>query len=253
VNNACPTCGAIYNVAAKDVGRKLKCKKCNSALKVTDAGLEMDSGTGSAAPVSDPKPAAAAAAAIEDEDEDEPVVKKKKKERYERGPGVNPLVAIGGLPTVLFGFGVFLVIVFTSFPIIGNAGSKRAGAYVDKLKMEQAQKIKNLIPKGKKPGDLTSDDLKKIEEDSKKINEDYEKRISEAAQDAENTKISNIRDEWLEMYGLMFGFLFVAFGCIGYLRTEQPLTLKIVAAVVLAIMMLIMFMKFGFGGCSMPR
>jgi predicted Zn finger-like uncharacterized protein len=256
VNTSCPTCGAVYNVAAKDIGRKLKCKKCSTALKVTDEGLEVDAGTGSSAPVSDPKPAPAPAAVADEEaDEDEAPRKKKGKDRDEkpayRGPRTNPIEAIGGIPTVLFGFGVFLVIVFTSFPIIGASGSKRATAYVDKLKLEQASKIKNLIPKNKKPGDLTSDDMKKIEDESKKINDDYEKQIIEAQLDAERTKISNIRDEWMEMYGLMFGFLFVAFGCIGYLRTEQPLTLRIVAAVVLGAMMLIMFSKFG-GGCASP-
>ena len=44
MNNNCPSCGALYNVASKDIGRRLKCKKCNSALTVTDAGLEMDDG-----------------------------------------------------------------------------------------------------------------------------------------------------------------------------------------------------------------
>src|SRR4051812_4468963 len=48
----------------------------------------------------------------------------------------NPLVAIGGIPTILFAFGVFLVIVFTSLPIIGGAGTRRANASVDKLKLE---------------------------------------------------------------------------------------------------------------------
>jgi len=38
----------------------------------------------------------------------------------------NPLVAIGGIPTVLFAFGVFLVIVFTSLPIIGGSGKSSA-------------------------------------------------------------------------------------------------------------------------------
>src|SRR6266545_1956358 len=239
MNTSCPTCGAVYNVAAKDIGRKLKCKKCSTALKVTEAGLEVDGGTGSAPPAESSKPSPVPAALADDEGDDEPVVKKKKG-KYERGSGVNP--------TVLFGFGVFLVIVFTALPIIGEAGTRRASAYVDKLKLEQATKIKNLTPKNKKPEDITSDERTKIEADAKKINEDYEKQITEAALDAERTKIANIRDVWMEQYGLMFGFLFLSFGCISYLRTEQPLVLKIVAAVVLGIMMIIMFGKFG--GCS---
>ena len=38
MNNACPSCGAVYAVTAKDIGRKIKCKKCSSALRVDDTG-----------------------------------------------------------------------------------------------------------------------------------------------------------------------------------------------------------------------
>src|SRR2546430_1428854 len=120
MNTACPTCGAIYNVAAKDIGRKLKCKKCNTALKVTEAGLEVDGGTGTAPPAESSKSSPVPAAVLEDEGDEEPVVKKKKG-KYERGPGVNPIAAVGGIPTILFAFGIFLVVVCTSLPRIGEA------------------------------------------------------------------------------------------------------------------------------------
>ena len=48
MNSACPTCGAVYAVTPKDVGRKLKCKKCHTALAVTDAGLVVDTPSASA-------------------------------------------------------------------------------------------------------------------------------------------------------------------------------------------------------------
>lgn len=253
MNNSCPSCGAIYNVAMKDVGRKIKCKKCSTSLRVTEKGLEEEDGRG---PSDEPKTAAIAEADDRDdrdEDDDRPA-KKSKREKAPRGPGVNPLAAlepIGGPSTIAFGFGVFLVIVFTALPIIGVAGTDRANAYVDKLKLEQQTKVKALIPKGKKLTELSADELKKYDDDTKKINDDYEKQIADAGLDAERTKIGNRRDVWMEMYGLMFGFIFVSFGCLGYLRTEQPLVLKIVAAVILGIMMIIMFGKFG--GCTGVR
>ena len=227
-------------MAAKDIGRKLKCKKCSTALTVTEAGLEVDGGTGS-------KTSPVPAMIDDDEGDDAPLVKKKGK--YERGLGGNPLAAVGGIPTVLFGFGVFLVIVFTSLPIIGLAGTDRATAYVDKLSNEMKVKQDALVPKNKKPNDWTDAERTKMREDQEKIAEDYAKKINDAKLDAEGTKISNRRDVWLETYGLMFGFIFVAFGCLGYLRSDQPLTLRIVAAVILGAMMLIMFGKFG-GGCG---
>lgn len=251
MNNSCPRCDAVYNVAAKDIGRKIRCKKCSTALIVTDAGLEEDR---PGAPPPEPagsRPAAAlpsrAPAAADDEYDDEPVVKKGKT-RAPRGPGINPIELVGGVPTLLFAFGVFLVIVFTSLPIIGAAGSDRAAAYVDKLKLEANQKKEALL-KGKKMADLTDSDRNKLKEDRDKIDEDYAKKMSDAAADAEGTRIGNRRDVWMERYGLMFGFIFVAFGCIGYLRTEQPLILKIVMGFILAFMLMVMFGTFGVQGC----
>ena len=149
MNTACPTCGAVYNVAEKDIGRKLKCKKCSSALKVTDDGLQLDAGTGSASAVSlPPPPPPVAAALIEDDEEIPPVVMKKGKGgKFARTPRGNPLAAVGGIPTALFGFGVFLVIVFTSLPIIGAAGTDRARATVDKLQHEMKVKQDALVPR----------------------------------------------------------------------------------------------------------
>lgn len=248
MNNSCPSCGAVYNVAAKDIGRKIKCKKCSTALVVTEAGLEEE---GAAERASDPKPATAPAAPADDDYDDEPVVRKGKASRFARTPGVNPLVAVGGVPTVLFAFGVFLVIVFTSLPIIGLAGTDRANAYVDKLENEKNAK-KIALLKGKKMNDLSDSEREQIRKDGEKIDDDYAKKITDAKLDADSTKIANRRDVWMERYGLMFGFIFVSFGCIGYLRTEQPLVLKITAAVILAVMMIAMFGSFT-GGCGGAR
>lgn len=232
--NTCPSCGAQYTVAEKDIGRKIKCKKCSSALRVSDAGLEFD--TAAPAPIGGP---------VED-DGGAPVLRRS---RLPRLPGGSPLDAIGGVPTLLFGVGVFFVIVFTSLPVIGQAGTDRAVAYVDKLKLEQKNRLDALIPRGKKEADLTEAERQRIAEDAKKVNEEFDKRIRDAGLDAEGTRIGNRRDVWLERYGLMFGFLFVAFGCIGYLRGEPALIMRIVAAVILTFMMLVMFLSFG-GGCG---
>jgi predicted Zn finger-like uncharacterized protein len=233
MNNTCPSCGALYNVASKDIGRKIKCKKCNTALAVTDAGLVVDSPSA---------PAPVPAAVMEDEEGGDVVVKKKGS-KYERAPGTG-IDVLALIPTLVFGFGVFLVIVFSSLPRIGEAGTDRAFAYVEKLIIERDAKLDATVPKGKKYDDLTTEDQKKIDEEKKKIREDYKKLIDDAGVEAEKTGISNRRDVWLERYGLMFGFIFVSFGCIAFLRTEQPLVMRIVAGVILTIMMIIMFTSF---------
>jgi predicted Zn finger-like uncharacterized protein len=246
MNSACPTCGAVYAVTPKDVGRKLRCKKCKTALAVTDAGLVVDTPSASAPAV--------VATPVDDFDTGGEVVatrgKKARRPSGPPGPGVGEVVArIGGLPTILFGLGTFLVIWFTFMEPIGQAANRRAEAGIEKLKLERDQKIKKLLPKGKKQDELNEDERKKFQEDSKKINDDYEKLMETAQEDAAETKISNQRSIWFDKYGQLFGFVFLAFGSIGYLRTEQPLVMKIVAAVVLGLMLLLIF-SLAVGGCG---
>jgi predicted Zn finger-like uncharacterized protein len=249
MNNACPTCGAVYAVTTKDIGRKLKCKKCSTALTVTDAGLVVDTPTGSAVAAAIP------AAVADDFDTGGDVVvspKGKKAKKFGGGPGMGELVAkVGGIPTILFGFGTFLVIWFTFMTPIGAAAVDRADAAVDKLQNEMESEIKGLVPKGK-----TASDVEGYPDKEKKIREDYAKRIESAQQDAKSTRINNIRSVWFDKYGLMFGFIFVAFGCIGYLRTEQPLIMRIVAATVLGLLLLMILSHATGctgGGGSIPR
>lgn len=241
MNNVCPTCGVLYNVSAQDIGRKLRCKKCSTALTITDDGLVVDDGTAEA-PGAPPRP-------IPNDDTALPPPRKRRSEPRE--PRGNPLVAIGGVSTPLFGIGVFLVVVFTAFPIIGRAGTDRAAANAERLKNDKDYELLALKPKGKKASEFNDAEKKKIEEETPKIESKYERLIEEAQLDAKRTELGNRRDVWMERWGLMFGFLFVAFGCIGYLRTEQGLVLKIVAGTVLTFMLMILFMLFG--GCATPR
>jgi hypothetical protein len=234
----------------KDVGRKIKCKKCAAALRVTEKGLEEDDGRAAEEPAVAEADDRDRQRGSDDRDDDRPA-KQAKTPRERRGPAFDPtaaIAAVGGIPTVMFGFGVFLVIVFTSFPLIGAAATQRTAVAVDRLKLEQAAETRALLPRGKKVSELSPDEQKTYDEKRKKVEDEYERKIADAGIDAERTKIGNIRDVWYEQYGLMFGFLFTAFGCIGYLRTEQPLVLKIVAAVVLGVMLIVMFGKFG--GCT---
>jgi hypothetical protein len=82
-------------------------------------------------------------------------------------------------------------------------------------------------------------------EEEEKIKKEYLPKLIDAEQDAKVTRTNNIRGKWSDRWGTMFGFIFVAFGCIGYLRTEQPpLVLRIVAAVILSVMMIVVFSSY---------
>ncbi len=248
MNNCCPSCGALYNVAPKDVGRRLRCKKCSSSLKVADSGLELDS--------SDTPPDEAGPPEVAHEEHggsDSTSTPRPRARRHwteERNSGVSLIDRLGGLPTALFGAGIFLVVVSISFPIIGRAAGERATAYKNRLENDREQEKFDLRPR--KPRNEWSDaERQRVEEETPKIEAKYARLIERAELDAQSTKIANIRDAWFEAYGLMFGFLLLCFGCIGYLRTEPTLVLKIVAATILTFIVLAFLAKFT--GCGSPR
>lgn len=263
MNNSCPSCGAVYNVAAKDVGRKIKCKKCSSPLLVSDVGLVVDS-MPAAAPMYSPPPAVTftpSTVVVDDfaVDDDAAVVAPKRNPAAAKparaysgsGSGGVAMGGIGGVPTILFGLGTFLVIFFAFMPIIGQAAIDRAKAGVDRVKLDADSRAKRFLPKGKTTiAELTPEERTKFLEDTKKIQEEMPKLMGEAQDNYDQTKNSNTRSVWLERYGLMFGFLFLSFGCIGYLRTEQPLALRVVAAVVLSAALLMIFTSALAGGCA---
>src|SRR6185312_9471575 len=115
----------------------------------------------------------------------------------------------------------------------------RAGTSPLKIAQEQEAELKKLLPKGKTSArELNPDELKTYGEQATKINEKYAKQLETAGQDATDTIIGNLRAPYWEKYGQMFGFILLAFGCLGYLRTEQLPVMHYVAGVILAGMML---------------
>lgn len=243
MNNACPGCGAVYAVTSRDIGRKLKCKKCSMALAVTDTGLVADSpgvvpatttdyfGTGDSASV---------------------VLKKTR--RYVTGGGLGELVdRIGGIPTLLFGFGLFLVIVFYFMPQISNASVSRAEGRKERIDLEREQKLRKERKDQEEIEQLTpqaqEEYFKALAKREKEIAREFKPKTDEASDDIRYAKIDQKRSIWWDRYGLMFGFVFLAFGCVGYIRGDQHLVVKIVGASILVAMMLFVFGSMG--GC--PR
>lgn len=234
----CPTCGAIYNVAGKDIGRRIKCKKCGTSLEVRESGLEIED--------ANPPPAVKAAPAAELDDEPEAPRRKRDRDRDRRpaGPGFNPMeifTKIGGVPTVLFAFGAFLVIVFLFMPIIGTAAVDRAAGAVERVDLQWKAKER----------EMTRD--KKTGEEIQKAREEFYKKRDKEALDEEVTaeRVSNKRSRWFEMYGMMFGFLFLMVGSIGYMGAENSVVRRILGTVVLGVQVIIIFIIFSaIGGCG---
>lgn len=229
MNNTCPACGTVYTVSPNDIGRRVRCKRCNASLMVGPEGLMLALEAATAAPVPADTQATFAP--------------------YPASLTNSPIAIPGSISTILFALGVFLVIFFTYMTPIGEAAARRAQGRLDQLKLDQERELRRLLPPGKDLTDLRDSERRSIEDQQRKIRDDYQRKLEDARIEAEQTRISNIRSQWFDRYGQLFGFILLAFGCLGYLRTEQPLTLRIVAAVVLGSMLLLMF-ALGIGGCQ---
>lgn len=229
MNNTCPNCGVLYNVAEKDIGRRLKCKKCRAPLAVTEAGLVPDEAA--------PAPVPDDGHSLDAEPDHEP--------RPRRGvPSLDlaMLAPVGGIPGVLFASGVTVVLFFTFLQVLSAASDLRAAEYPKKVALAEEIEIRELLPSDKKdPGELEPDKRKDYDDKKKKIEDRYAVRKKVAEEEKRATEIGNKRSRVYEGYGSMFGFMLLAFGCLGFLLTQAALLLRIVAGIILTGMVLGLF------------
>lgn len=232
MNSSCPNCGAVYNVTQKDVGRRIKCKKCSTPLIVTDAGLEVDQPAGAAAPAGrEGRDSREPDDTFDTRDEDEGVSPRRGKggRKYAAGPSIDVMQVFkdfGGISAVLFGFGAFLVIVFMFLPIIGDAAVDRAQGAVERIDLEwkskERQMRKSSPPKTEEEINTARDKFyKDNDKDKAQENVDYE-------------RTSNKRAKWLERYGMMFGFIVLMFGSLGFMMPGQTQARRVLGTIVLA-------------------
>lgn len=234
MNNTCPNCGAVYNVAAKDVGRKIRCKKCGTPLVVAEEGLVSDEPEVAAAPR---RPAP-----VDDDDVEETPPRRSARGKRLSGLGSLDFMQVfkdfGGAATVLFGFGAFLVIVFLFQPIIGAAAVQRAQGSVERIDLEWKTKERQMRKDKKSEEDINTAREKFFKDNDKE-------RAEERRAD---TDIDNKRARWMEMYGMMFGFLFLMAGSIGFMMPGQSGVRRVVGAIVVTAQMLIIFLVFAVTG-----
>ncbi|MBA4066653.1 MAG: hypothetical protein C0501_23700 [Isosphaera sp.] len=243
MNSACPSCGAVYAVTSKDVGRKIKCKKCASALRVDDDGLVADD------PAAAPPPVPAAVVG----DDDAPPRRSRPAGRSAAtGGGIDLLARVGGLPTFLFAVGTVLVLYFFFQSALSAASARRADGALDRVKLERDIEVRKLR-EGKDLDGMTPEARTDFEKDvakkTKDINRKYERPLNEAVDDKEYADIAAKRSPLLDNFGLMVGFMVLAVGCLATVRADAPLVVRVVAGAILTGMMMAVFGKFS--GCQL--
>lgn len=227
--NACPACGAVYNVTPKDIGRRLKCKKCGAAIVITELGIEADEGVAASA-------SSAASTADEPVEPAVSVVKKPRRNLNLGGGAIGFMEQFRGtIATFIFGFGAFLVIFHLFMPLIAQAKVARRSAFkaeAERLYQEEVDRInKN---KDLKDKDKLLEDLRKEHEAEMK---DYDRSIA-SAETARKTS------SYWDYYFMMFGFLAVMVGSLMFMMPGQPTVKRVVGAIVITAQMLLVFMTF---------
>jgi predicted Zn finger-like uncharacterized protein len=217
MNNTCPSCGAVYNVAQKDIGRRLKCKKCGTALTVTDAGLEADVEAVAAVP------AAAAADDAYEEEAPPPRSRRGASRSASTGGGLDPIQMFsdfGGVWSILFGLGAFLVIVFMFMPLIGVAKVTMRQGDIRAAQQDWIKREKQLEKESRSS-------------DVPKEKEKFDKRMEELDDRVKAAQIGNQQSGYLDRYFMMFGFILLMFGSLGYVMPGPSTTRRVVGAIVL--------------------
>lgn len=212
MRNTCPSCHVEYVVTPADVGRRIRCKQCQTTLVVAPDGLEL---------------------------EPQPVAGQEKPPLTQRVGDLGDLrrrvdrIADG--PTLLFGLGAVLVIFFLFMPLIGKAKIDRRIAELNQRTADHAAEMKALRAK---PGNE-----QKVQEHE----DQWQKRQDELQDAVKQAEYANAESTYLDRYGLMLGFLLVAAGALGFLQHGPTATKRIVGAVVIAAQMLLAFVRFVIG------
>ncbi len=226
MNKNCPSCGASYGIGPQNVGRRLPCKKCGTALVVGSDGLQL-------AHAQTPNPSSDIAA------HEEPTL---------YGGDVMPQTGFGrsvkALPTdmllglvakICFGFGMFLVILFLFFPLMDLARA-------DGIKAEISAGNNKVAFKGIPQGGPNEG------EDSKR--KDWEKAREKLDKNLEEVHIASHRSRYWNLWGMMIGFFFLAGSSLSFLHPRNTTATKVVGAVILCAQAVLIFTAFVIGGTA---
>ncbi len=240
MQNTCPNpnCGAMYNLTAQHVGRSFACKKCGATLVVSASGLE----------IAGPPPVVEA---MGYPSADEPPLPSR---RPRTGPGAGAFFAQAwerirsDAATWVFGAGAFFVILCLFFPLLDHARVLRREAKLaardrqeQRLNAELRRKEAELRGKGEDPDKVLKKEKEEREKAYKRWQEEEKPRMEQDVDDARDTESA-----WRYWYhwGMMWGFLFLAYAALGYLTPTQATIRRVVGSIIICAMMLLIFIRF---------
>ena len=239
MNNACPECGAVYAVAEKDIGRRIACKKCLTALIVADEGLKREDDAGDVPRRRERNPDEDDRGSKRSEpDEEEPVGRKSRGNRKARsGPGagelLNKLKSLADVATWLYAFGLLLTIYSFYTPQIDQAKIASREGDLQQAAVEDAQDERDINQRNDgKPSDGDREARKKRK---KEYDDKDHPRMSDKKSLAE---ASSKQASWWNIMYRLIGFAVLAFGSIMYLTGDHDKMRRILGGVTLLLILL---------------
>lgn len=143
-------------------------------------------------------------------------------------------------PTIAFTTGAVLVIFFVFMPLVGSANADRRTALLSEASVEHAANLKRLRER--------KADAKQISD----AEEEWQRLRDQLQDEAKLAEAARARDLYSDRYGLLLGCVVLAVGAVGWTRADQPLTRRILGAVVLAAQLVLAFQTVTPLGCSPP-
>ncbi len=215
MNNSCPSCGVVYSVALKDIGRRISCKKCFAALEVTPNGLELDPSEAEDNPD----------VMRESHNSNDDTIQTTKPPIFATSDGqmempknlLQRFTAIADIPTYLFGAGCFFFLVFMFFPVIDQSEIARRKAKIQLGELRLSEAMRDA----------------KAQSNTQELETNWAKEKKWLDDDVRWAIAGAERAKYWNYHGMLLGCLLLAFGCLGFLQNNQPSIRKIVGAIVL--------------------
>jgi hypothetical protein len=235
LNNACPSCGAVYSVQPQHVGRRLSCKKCGTALVVGEGGIRLAN--------SEPAPEAGLAEAPSTPslavDDRELSPARLSGSRPTSSEPVWPRIADSirrvmvalDLPTWIFGLGLLLVLPCFFLPLVDQArlaGHRAALRVHEDRGVQQEREWKD---------QKETDDAQR-----QRARDSWTKEKTRLEEQVKEATVGAARGLPAYYYGILIGCILLGLASLAYLRPTQSGIRRVVGAIVLLAQVLLVLL-----------
>jgi len=234
MQNTCPQCNTIYTISVEHIGRRIACKNCRTALLVAESGLVRDGDTNAASVGSAPDVPVRRRYREEEVLDLEPVStptptpSRVSRMRVEGGSGPGQrLRSFFDLPTALFAIGMIVTIVSMFGPLLDSG----------RVLARQADLAEATSDYARKSEELKDTAQAKAREEFGKVKDKLGAEVSAAKYDA-------ARSQRFDQRGIMFGFVCLGLGCLGWISDPGASPMRHRVAVwLLTSMMVLVFVS----------